>query len=118
MQIFSILNTITRPVIFIQNGFRIILLQTQSWLNEAGTIGFDPFEEATSGVLDIFEHLAGLLKMIIGIAALLILARLVVMLMSGDKDSAKKLLWWIVGLAAGFALLEVLCNLDYSVSYF
>ena len=44
-------------------------------------------------------------------AALIILVRIVLKMMSGDKDSARHLLWWVIGLAFGFAMLEVLYGL-------
>lgn len=66
--------------------------------------------DATKGVMSIYETLSKLLKIIIGIGALIVLAEIILKLMSGDKESAHKLLWWLVGLAIGFVFLEMLAG--------
>lgn len=83
----------------------------QGWLVvpcQVDLFGGDPFDEATVGLATIYEKVGELLEVIILLLSVGILVRIVISLMSGDKDSAKKLLWWVAGLAGGLAILEIL----------
>lgn len=79
-----------------------------SLLSFAGIDQGDPFAEARSGVLDIYVHVRNLLEVVIILAAMFILVRVVIKIVGGDRDAAKTLLWWVIGLAFGFVMLEVL----------
>lgn len=67
-----------------------------------------PWYEATEGVLSVYSGMKKLIKGIILIGALVVLGDIIIKLVSGDKESARKLLWWLVGLAFGLIMLEVL----------
>lgn len=68
----------------------------------------DPFAGARDGISSLYLALKHLLEVVIIIAALVIVARIIIKVMSGDKEAAKNLLWWVIGLAGGLALLEAL----------
>lgn len=71
----------------------------------------DPFADLRGGVYGLYDNLKGLLEVIMLFAALIIFIRLVMTLSSGDKDAAKKLLVWLLGLAFGFIMMEVIYDL-------
>lgn len=79
-------------------------------LLSASSFHDDPFSGLRGGVFGLYSPVRTLLEVILGLAAMLILARIVPKLMNGDRDSAKTLLWWLVGLAFGFVMLEVLAR--------
>lgn len=66
------------------------------------------FSGLTSGVRSLYSDLASLVQVIIGIAALIILIRVVISMLNGEKESAQKLAWWLVALIVGLVLLQVL----------
>ena len=85
----------------------------QSWLivplqYQSDLFNSDPFDDATVGLAKIMESVGLLLEVVIILVGAVVLVRLVLTMMSGDKDSAKKLLWWVAGLAGGLAILETL----------
>lgn len=105
MLVDSIFGLVARSVLWVQNGLLAVPLAVSGWMDG------DPFDEARSGVYRIYRTVKGLLEVVIVMAALIILVRIVLKMMSGDKDSARHLLWWVIGLAFGFAMLEVLYGL-------
>lgn len=68
----------------------------------------DPWAEATNGMLGIVSDLKKLIRVVIGLGGIVILGVIVVRIMSGDKESARKLAWWLLGLAFGFIMLSIL----------
>lgn len=91
---------LVRSALVVWNGLVVLPL---SFLDDS-----DPFGEATEGVMGLYGSIKTLLEVVLILAAMLILARIVLKLMGGDKDSARTLLYWLIGLALGFALLETL----------
>lgn len=68
----------------------------------------NPFADAKQGILGFFKPVVSLVETGMVLAAGFVLVAVVVKLMSGDRESAKKLAWWVVGLTVGFVLLAVL----------
>lgn len=68
----------------------------------------DPWSEATTGVLGIVEDIKKLIRIVIGLGGIVVLGIIVIRIMSGDKESARKLAWWLLGLAFGFFMLSIL----------
>lgn len=79
-------------------------------LLSASSFHDDPFGGLREGVFGLYVPVRVLLEVVLGLAAMLILARIVLKLMNGDRDSAKTLLWWLAGLAFGLVMLEVLAR--------
>ena len=71
----------------------------------------DPFGDMRRGLLGMLGGIKGLLEMVMVFAGLVILVRIVFKLMSGDRDSAKTLLYWVIGLVFGLVFLELISNL-------
>ena len=86
-----------------------LLCRAQSLL--AATDG-GAWSEATEGIRSLYSGMANLLKAAILIGAAVVLGDIIIKLMSGDKDSARKLLWWLVGFAFGFIMIEILSSLS------
>lgn len=68
----------------------------------------DPFAPATNGFLKFFIALLSLAKTLMVIGGLFSAVVLAIRLIKGDKDGAKNMIVWVVGLAAGFVFLLVL----------
>lgn len=78
----------------------------------------DAFGGAIGGMKSLYGSLATLLKIAIGIGALVVLAMIVFRIMQGDRESAGKLAWWLIGLAFGFIMINALQGVaSYSISH-
>ena len=64
----------------------------------------DPFSSFRAGF-------ASFLLALLGIVCMVTLAVTIVYVIQGEKDSAKKMLKWVVVTAIGFILIEVIKNL-------
>lgn len=73
-----------------------------------GLPAFAQFEGATEKVLGLYGHMADLLKYVLGIGALCTLIGIIINVMKGEREAAEKLLYWTLGLAIGFILIEIL----------
>lgn len=64
--------------------------------------------EATEGVMSVYAGMAKLMKGIILIGGIVVLGDIIIKVMAGEREAARKLLWWLIGLAFGFIMIEVL----------
>lgn len=69
------------------------------------------FSGSIGGMKNLYSSLGRLLQIIIGLGALFVLALIVFRIMQGDKESAGKLAWWLIGLAFGFVMISVLSGM-------
>lgn len=69
------------------------------------------FDGAIGGVRSLYVSLGNLLKIALGIGAMVVLVMIVLRIMRGDKESAAKLGWWLLGLAFGFTMITFLQNM-------
>lgn len=100
------MNRFKSSVRYFAVGLCALLCRAQGLLAQSADGG--AWSEATEGVLSLYSGMAKLLRAVILIGALVVLADIIIKLMSGDKDSARRLLWWLFGLVIGFVLLELL----------
>lgn len=100
------MNRFKSSVRYFAVGFCALLCRAQGLLAQSADGG--AWSEATEGVLSLYSGMAKLLRAVILIGALVVLADIIIKLMSGDKDSARRLLWWLFGLVIGFVMLELL----------
>ena len=68
----------------------------------------DPFAPATSGFLKFFSALLALAKTLMVIGGLFSLGTMCVRIVKGEKEGAKHMLVWVLGLSVGFIFLLVL----------
>ena len=73
-----------------------------------GLPAFAQFEGATEKVLGLYSHMAALLKYVLAVGALVSLTVLIVKLFKGEKEAAERLIYWVLGLSVGFALIVLL----------
>lgn len=66
------------------------------------------WDEATEGILSLYDAMGNLLMVVMGVGALVVLVMIVLKIMKGEKESAEKLAWWILGLAFGFTMMAFL----------
>lgn len=64
------------------------------------------FEAAASGVRSLYTSMGSLLTTVMAVASVVVLVIVVVRMMEGDRDSVKRLFWWLIALAAGIALMS------------
>jgi len=100
------MNRFKSSVRYFAVGLCALLCRAQGLLAQSADGG--AWSEATEGVLSLYSGMAKLLRAVILIGALVVLADIIIKLMSGDKDSARRLLWWLFGLVIGFVMLELL----------
>lgn len=68
----------------------------------------DNGESAITLVKSIWRPMFNLLRIVMGIGALIAIVILVFNIMGGKPESARKLAWWFAGLTLGFILLSIL----------
>lgn len=66
------------------------------------------FSGAIGGVRSLYKSLALLLRIVIGLGAMVVLTMIVLNIMRGEREAAGKLVWWLVGLVFGFIMLFIL----------
>lgn len=59
----------------------------------------------------IVESVVSVLRIVMGLAALVTLVIVVSKLLKGEREAAEKIAWWVAGLTVGFVLLSVVQNL-------
>ena len=73
----------------------------------------NPWGAATSGMKSLYGSVASLLQIVLGIGAVVVLVEVVLKFMKEEREAATKLIWWLLGLAIGFAMLSVLRGLEF-----
>lgn len=76
-----------------------------AWSDDPKSWGWD---DAADGVNSIIESVGDLMLVVIGFAALIVLVRVVFDLMRGERESARKFFWWLLGLCFGFSMLTIM----------
>ena len=59
----------------------------------------------------MMQSFVTLLKIVLGIGALITLAMVIFNVLKGEREAAQKMAWWVVGLSVGFAMLSIIPNL-------
>lgn len=67
-------------------------------------------EAGTDAGKDLITNIVRFLQIGLGIAALVTLVMTIYNVFKQEREAAIKLVWWVVGLAIGFALLTILAN--------
>ncbi len=64
-----------------------------------------------SALSQLVGNIIGVLQILLGIAALVSLFVVIYNIFKQERDAAQKAIWWVVGLAAGWAAMTVVGNL-------
>lgn len=59
----------------------------------------------------IVENVVNLLRIVLGLGALVTLVIVVFKIFKGEREAAEKIAWWVAGLTIGFVLLSVVKGL-------
>lgn len=59
----------------------------------------------------MMDSFGTLLRIVLGIGALITLAMVIFNVLKGEREAAQKMAWWVVGLSVGFAMLSIIPNL-------
>lgn len=74
-------------------------------------LGNNIISGASQSLVNLSASIVGFLQILLGIAALVSLFVVVYNIFKQERDAAQKAIWWVVGLAAGWAALTVVGNL-------
>lgn len=70
-------------------------------------IGQELIHGATQGLSDLGDSVVDLIRVIMGLGAIVVLGVVIFKVFKGDREAAEKLAWWVAGLAIGFVLLTI-----------
>lgn len=73
--------------------------------------GAQMLDEGTRAGQQLIASLIRFLQIGLGIAALVTLVMVIYNVFKQEREAAIKLIWWVVGLAVGFALMTALSNM-------
>lgn len=79
--------------------------------NAQMNLGQQVIENSTSALQGLVTSVVNLLQVVMGFGAIIVLAIVIFQVFQGEREAAKKLAWWVVGLTLGFSLLTVVSNL-------
>jgi small-conductance mechanosensitive channel len=75
------------------------------------TYGSQVITSTTTQLRNLTSSITTLLRVVMGLGALVTLTIVIFKVFKGDREAAEKLAWWVAGLAIGFVLLTVVSNL-------
>lgn len=87
--------------------FALCLVCSLGFAQEGVTV----LTEAENALRTIVENVISLLRVVLGLGALVTLVIVIFKLFKGDREAAEKIAWWVAGLTLGFVLLSVVGNL-------
>lgn len=73
--------------------------------------GSEVINASTTALLGIVQDVIRLLRVVLGIGALVTLVIVIFQVFKGEREAASKIAWWVAGLTLGFVLLSVVGNL-------
>lgn len=89
----------------------LFLICTVAFGGTPGQEGQDLLNNVTGSLVSIVETIVNLLRVVLGIAALITLVIVVLKLSKDEREAAEKIAWWVAGLTVGFVLLTVVKGL-------
>lgn len=78
---------------------------------QAQDIGHEILNETQSTMTDLIMDIIGVVQTLLAIAAIVSLFVVVYNIWKQERDAAQKAIWWVVGLAAGWAALYAIGSL-------
>ena len=71
------------------------------------TYGSQVITKSSQALYGLLESVANLLRVILGIGALVTLVMVIFNIFKGEREAASKIAWWVAGLTLGFVLITV-----------
>lgn len=71
------------------------------------TYGSQVITKSSQALYGLLESVANLLRVILGIGALVTLVMVIFNIFKGEREAATKIAWWVAGLTLGFILISV-----------
>lgn len=71
---------------------------------------FAQWDGAKAGIAGLYDNIAGLLQVVMGLGLGIVLVMLIIRVAGGRKEAARSLVWWVVGLLFGMIALEIVKN--------
>lgn len=65
----------------------------------------------SSGIYGLYGSMYRLLEVVMGLGALIAVARVAVKMYQGEKEAASRLVWWFIGFVFGLVMLAVIKGL-------
>lgn len=78
---------------------------------EIGNEGTNVLNTISTSLSGIVENVVDLLRIVLGLGALVTLVIVVFKIFKGEREAAEKIAWWVAGLTIGFVLLSVVKGL-------
>lgn len=78
---------------------------------ETGLEGTNVLNQISTSLTGIVENVVNLLRIVLGLGALVTLVIVVFKIFKGEREAAEKIAWWVAGLTIGFVLLSVVKGL-------
>ena len=77
---------------------------------ESNNMGTELLDSATSGLSNILRGLVEVLRVGLGIGAVVMLVMVVFRVLKEEREAATKLIWWLIGIVLGFTFLTIVSN--------
>lgn len=94
-------------------ALRFLCVLSPALLRGTAVMAQGEWDEAARGISSLYGSMANLLMVVMGLGALIVLVMIILRVMKGDKESAGKLAWWLLGLAFGFVMMAFLKGLSF-----
>lgn len=88
----------------------VALSNSQFALAQGEQIGENILRQSTTTMNNLLALIANVVRIALGIGALVTLVLAIFNLIKGEREAAQKIGYWVVGLALGFALITVVVN--------
>lgn len=92
-------------------GFVAGTQQAMAQTTSGQQMGQQILSQTESAMSGLVSSIIGVLQILLGIAALVSLFVVIYNIFKQERDAAQKAIWWVVGLAAGWAAMTVVGNL-------
>ena len=83
----------------------------QAMAQDYGNLGKDILNGTQQSIADLVTDIIGVVQVLLAVAAIVSLFVVIYNIWKQERDAAQKAIWWVVGLAAGWAALTVIGNL-------
>lgn len=107
----SLKRAITSAALLFVGGFMQAVAQNTGTGGYQSNMGSQVLESASGSLRGLVANMIGFLQILLGIAALVSLFVVIYNVFKQERDAAQKAIWWVVGLAAGWAAMTVVGSL-------
>lgn len=89
----------------------VALVSLPAFAQVSDTFGQQVLDQSSNALVGIVSSVVRLLRIVLGLGALVTLAMVIFNVMKGEREAATKVAAWVIGLTIGFVLLSVVQKL-------